>query len=466
LVASSTGCLSDTFRLSNFTVNPLPVPGFINPEVCQNDKESLFRDTTKSPDGFNNFTYQWNFNAGVIPVNPAPTVSAAARTAQNPIVQFNQIGSYAVQLVVTARGCTDSILQPFKVYGANPIPRFNMAAAAEELCSNDSIFIENQSTIDFDNVARLIIKWNATDSLVDENPAIGKRYGFRYADFLSPLQTQQTISLRAFSGTDLSCSKLTDSAVIIHASPEVFFDSLPSMCLLDTPRQIIEASANSFVPGTFTFSGTGVSPDGLLKPILAGAGTFPITSLYVSATSACADSATRLVTIWPMPVADAGPDLRIKDDEKQYIQASASGQQILVNWTPPTFLNKTDTIRPLVINPQENTAYVLTVTGQGGCITKDAMTVLAINRMLAPNTFTPNGDGINDSWLIKNSEQYPECVVEIYTASGQKVFRSVGYGQAWDGTYRGNPLPAGTYYYTIEPRNGRKRFAGYITLLR
>lgn len=466
LVASSTGCMSDTFRLSNFTVNPLPVPGFINPEVCQNDKESLFRDTTNSPDGFNNFTYQWNFNAGVIPVNPAPTVSAAASTAQNPIVQFNQIGSYAVQLVVTARGCTDSVLQPFKVYGANPIPRFNMAAAAEELCSNDSIFIENQSTIDFDNVARLIIKWNAKDSLVDENPAIGKRYGFRYADFLSPLQTQQTISLRAFSGTDLSCSKLTDSAVIIHASPEVFFDSLPSMCLLDTPRQIIEASANPVVPGTFTFSGTGVSPDGLLKPILAGAGSFPITFLYVSTSSACADSATRLVTIWPMPVADAGPDLRIKDDEKQYIQASASGQQILVNWTPPTFLNKTDTIRPLVINPQENTEYVLTVTGQGGCITKDAMTVLAINRMLAPNTFTPNGDGINDSWVIKNSEQYPECVVEIYTASGQKVFRSVGYGQAWDGTYKGNPLPAGTYYYTIEPRNGRKRFAGYITLLR
>ena len=466
LVSSSTGCVSDTFRLSNFTVNPLPVPGFINPEVCQNDKESLFRDTTKSPDGFSNFTYRWDFNAGIIPVNPAPTVGAATLTAQNPIVQFNQIGSYTVKLVVSARGCTDSILQPFKVYGANPIPRFNMAAKAEALCSNDSIFIENQSTIDFDNVAKLIIKWNATDSIIDENPAIGKRYGFRYADFLSPLQTQQTIALRAFSGTDLSCSKLTDSSIIIHASPDILFDTLPSLCLLDTPRQIIEASANPAVPGTFTFSGKGVSPDGLFKPILSGVGTFPITCLYVSSTSACADSATRLITIWPMPVADAGPDLRIKDDEKQYIQASASGQNILVNWSPPAFLNKTDTIRPLVINPQENTVYTLTVTGQGGCITKDEMTVQAINRMMPPNTFTPNGDGINDSWVIKNAEQYPECVVEIYTASGQKIFRSVGYGQAWDGAYRGNPLPAGTYYYTIEPRNGRKRFAGYITLLR
>lgn len=466
LVETSTGCLSDTFKVDNFIVNPLPVPGFINPEVCQNDKESLFRDTTKSPDGFSGFTFRWDFNAGVNPVSPAPTVSPAALTAQNPIVQFNQIGSYMVKLIVNSRGCIDSVAQPFKVYGANPIPRFSMVKPAELLCSNDSIFVENQSTIDFDNVAKLIIKWNATDSIIDENPLIGKRYGYRYADFLSPLQIQQTIALRAFSGTDLSCSKLTDSAIIIHASPDILFDTLPSLCLLDTPRQIIEASANPVVPGIFTFSGKGVSPDGHFKPILSGAGTFPITCLYVSSTSACADSATRLITIWPMPVADAGPDLRIKDDEKQYIQASASGQNILVNWSPPAFLNKTDTIRPLVINPQENTIYTLTVTGQGGCITKDEMTVQAINRMMPPNTFTPNGDGINDSWVIKNAEQYPECVVEIYTASGQKIFRSVGYGQAWDGTYRGNPLPAGTYYYTIEPRNGRKRFAGYITLLK
>jgi gliding motility-associated-like protein len=466
LVESTTGCLSDTFKIDNFIVNPLPIPGFINPEVCQNDKESLFRDTTKSPDGFSGFTFRWDFNAGVNPVSPAPTVIPSALTAQNPIVQFNQIGSYMVKLVVNSRGCVDSVLQPFKVYGANPIPRFNMIKPAELLCSNDSIFVENQSTIDFDNVARLIIKWNATDSIIDENPAIGKIYGYRYADFLSPLQIQQTIALRAFSGTDLSCSKVTDSAIILHANPELSFDSLPSMCLLDTPKVINTTRANPAVPGNFIYSGKGVSPDGLFKPILSGPGTFPITSILVSSTSACADSATRQITVWPMPVADAGPDLRINDDARQYIQATAAGQNIKIDWSPATFLNKTDTIRPLVSNPQENTEYTLTVTGQGGCISKDAMLVTAINRMMPPNTFTPNGDGINDYWVIKNAEQYPESVVEVYTAGGQKIFRSIGYVQPWDGTFRGNPLPAGTYYFTIEPRNGRKRFAGYITLLR
>lgn len=170
--------------------------------------------------------------------------------------------------------------------------------------------------------------------------------------------------------------------------------------------------------------------------------------------------------MWPMPLADAGPDLRINDDAQQYIQAAASGQNITINWNPATFLNKTDTIRPLVIKPQETTEYTLTVTGQGGCITKDEMIVTAINRMMPPNTFTPNGDGINDYWIIKNAEQYPESVVEVYTSAGQKVFRSIGYIQPWDGSFKGKPLPAATYYFTIEPRNGRKRFAGYVTILK
>jgi gliding motility-associated-like protein len=123
-------------------------------------------------------------------------------------------------------------------------------------------------------------------------------------------------------------------------------------------------------------------------------------------------------------------------------------------------------MRPLVIKPQENTEYTLTVTGKGGCITQDRMTVTAINRMMPPNTFTPNGDGVNDFWIIKNAEQYPDCLVEVYTAAGVKVFKSAGYNAPWNGNFKGSPLPSGTYYYTIEPRNGRKRFAGYVTLLR
>jgi gliding motility-associated-like protein len=83
-----------------------------------------------------------------------------------------------------------------------------------------------------------------------------------------------------------------------------------------------------------------------------------------------------------------------------------------------------------------------------------------------PNTFTPNGDGINDTWEIKYLDQYQGCRIEVYTANGQLVYTDVGYTKPWDGNFKGNKLPTGTYYYVIDPKNGRKKIAGYVTILK
>jgi gliding motility-associated-like protein len=56
--------------------------------------------------------------------------------------------------------------------------------------------------------------------------------------------------------------------------------------------------------------------------------------------------------------------------------------------------------------------------------------------------------------------------VEVYNTAGQLVFRSVGYNQPWDGTMNGRPLPAGTYYYVVDAKNGRPKVAGYVTLIK
>jgi gliding motility-associated-like protein len=83
-----------------------------------------------------------------------------------------------------------------------------------------------------------------------------------------------------------------------------------------------------------------------------------------------------------------------------------------------------------------------------------------------PNTFTPNGDGINDAWEIKYLDQYPGCVVEVYTTAGQIIYKNTGYTIPWDGTNKGAKVSAGTYYYVIDPKNGRKTMAGYVTVWR
>jgi len=83
-----------------------------------------------------------------------------------------------------------------------------------------------------------------------------------------------------------------------------------------------------------------------------------------------------------------------------------------------------------------------------------------------PNAFTPNGDGINDTWNVKNLDTYPSCTVMVYNRYGETVYSSIGYGVPWNGTYKGAALPTGTYYYIINLNNDTKALAGFVAIIR
>jgi gliding motility-associated-like protein len=124
------------------------------------------------------------------------------------------------------------------------------------------------------------------------------------------------------------------------------------------------------------------------------------------------------------------------------------------------------------------TASVIASAATGGTFTLsnyiptylsgDIIVKAALSRDLVtiPNTFTPNGDGINDKWEIGYLLNYPNCTVLIFDRSGRQIFKSVGYRTAWNGTYNGQALPYGTYYYAIDLGNGSKPLSGYIALIR
>jgi gliding motility-associated-like protein len=82
------------------------------------------------------------------------------------------------------------------------------------------------------------------------------------------------------------------------------------------------------------------------------------------------------------------------------------------------------------------------------------------------NTFTPNGDGINDTWAIKHIEYYPNCTVDIFNRWGARIFSSIGYGQQWDGQSSGNPVPTGTYYYVINLKDKSPVKSGWVSVVR
>ncbi len=84
----------------------------------------------------------------------------------------------------------------------------------------------------------------------------------------------------------------------------------------------------------------------------------------------------------------------------------------------------------------------------------------------AANFFSPNGDQINDTWMIRNPELYDNCEFTIYDSMGNKVFHQTGYNNDWKGRYRNRDLPDGTYYYIIKCNDTKLSYQGSITLLR
>jgi gliding motility-associated-like protein len=109
----------------------------------------------------------------------------------------------------------------------------------------------------------------------------------------------------------------------------------------------------------------------------------------------------------------------------------------------------------------------LTVTDANGCQTTKQINVTeqcADVHIL--NTFTPNGDGINDTWNISGLEYDQTASVTIFNRYGQQVFESKGYGTPWNREDGGRRLPAGSYYYMITAKNNQKKLSGgYVTLI-
>ncbi|WCT14243.1 gliding motility-associated C-terminal domain-containing protein [Mucilaginibacter jinjuensis] len=173
-------------------------------------------------------------------------------------------------------------------------------------------------------------------------------------------------------------------------------------------------------------------------------------------------------TVAELPIISLPNSFSIAAGKNVIISPVITGNVSTYQWSPNSGLDNAYVKAPLA-SPDKTTVYTLTVVSLDGCAAVASVTVNVTSPLLViPNTFTPNSDGVNDTWHIPGILFYPNCRITIYNRYGQSVFFSTGYYSDWNGTCKGSLLPVGTYYYVIElnPSDQSTTLTGSVTIIR
>jgi gliding motility-associated-like protein len=470
MVTSNTGC-SNTVT-NTVTIHNLPVIDFTLPDVCLSDAFAQFTNKTTIADGTDaQLTYTWDFGDATRSTVLNPNTS----TLVSPKHKYTQVGNYTVTLTATSNNsCVVVKSQSFTVNGDTPNAAFTVNNLGNTYCSTDDVLFKDNSTVNFGNITKVVWYFD-----YNNNPTLTTVYNkadfttdgiyhHNYGLFNTPSSKTYAIKMEAYSGgTCVSVTGITN--ITLYANPLIEVTPLAPLCQ-EAPATLINTEVK-YGSGTGVFSGPGVSANGLFDPAKSGPGTFNITYLFTTTATGCTYGITIPVTVYPTPKADAGGDLHLLQGGTITINATATGIQPLkykwtmMNGSPAVGLNHDDILTPIA-SPIDDVTYMFTVTSADGCTASSKMSIVVLKAPVVPNTFTPNHDGVNDTWEIKYLDSYPNCTIDIYNRYGEKLYSSIGYPTAWDGTYKGADLSVGTYYYIINPKNGRKVITGSITIIR
>lgn len=191
--------------------------------------------------------------------------------------------------------------------------------------------------------------------------------------------------------------------------------------------------------------------------LFPGSGLYDI-KLIATSNHNCRDTITKQVNLTPRPSAgfeyavssgvNVGTSVSFVDTSKY-----ASGW----NWNFGDATNNGSSLQNPSTVYYENGVFIVTqiVRDNYGC-TDTARAAIKINNVtteistLIPNAISPNGDGKNDIWKLEFLKLlYPNAEVDIFSRWGENIYSSKGYAEPWDGTYKGDKLAIGTYYYVI-----------------
>lgn len=235
-----------------------------------------------------------------------------------------------------------------------------------------------------------------------------------------------------------------------------------TICADEEPILLSGGTFDSDIAGLVgEYTGTGVV-NGYFYPQLAGLGVHTIT-FSISDTMLCSRPSVATIAVLDTVYLEPMQDRMILSGQSVVLQPATNAVQF--SWSGGAGLDHYNIQNPTAA-PLETTTYTLTAISDSGCSKSVDVRVVVLEELLIPNSFTPNGDGINDVWNIEGLDYYPNAHVQIFNRWGTEVFSSWGYAIPWDGQVNGSNLPAATYYYVISSDVLERPFTGSVTILR
>lgn len=449
LYISSAGCRDSAYQPITVWPSPTAKWGFGFPQ-CEKNEISF---TDSSVANYKNIIkWNWNFGDG----------TSSSLTGNSVFKKIYAASGFdtASLIVTTDSGCVSN--PNTQIISVHPLPHVNYGMQTI-VCLPDGKAQFTDSTTIADNTETLFsYKWNFGD-VNNTSGSLLKNPVHQYAAL-----GNYSVTLIVTSNNQCIDS-ITKIFSNIYPQPKANFSTNASeVCMNDSIYFADQTTGFTGSVKTWVWDLAEGYTSSLQNPFrkYSDSGSYTISLHTFDSVGCVSDTISKQVIIDPIPHLTMQHNLVVLEGGSlKLIPVFYVLQPSQFNWTPSTYLDSAAIAYPTT-TPLGDITYTLELTGKGNCMISDTVFVKLLKFPTIPNVFSPNGDGINDRWEIKYLDSYPGCEIKVFSRDGQLVFSSVGYNISWDGTLKGKALPIGTYYYIINPKNGRKIMSGSVTIIR
>lgn len=445
VVISDKGCKSDSLKRS-FTILPQPNSAFTTGgNICLGDS---VRFIDNSPPLQSLVSWEWDFGDG------------NGSTKTNPLpfyYEYTAAGNFSASLIVKdVKGCKSKAALIQVLVSQKPTATFTYNGRP---CLDSTQTFT--SSIPYSSSSPASWYWDFGD---------GNTLTTSTSHTATHAYTTALPNIRVRHAAVTGCASDTSDIIIpvINSNPVATFTITGDTLCEKKPLLFTVPSTAGIARWVWNF---GSSMETIVPPFKKAffpAGDYTITLKASSAEGCGAAPVQQRIRIAANPVVDAGPTLYLQQNIGKIIPATVNGSGLYTyTWSPPVYLSNPAILNPLA-NPLNNTTYTLLVTDPATkCAGSDSVQVKVVTKIYVPNIFTPNNDSHNDTWLIPALEFYPSAKVTVYNRYGQVIYQSIGYSKPWDGRYKGEPQPSGSYIYIIQPTsNPNDDIKGSVLIIR